>query len=186
MVFQIRQIVIVLLTVMFLPALLMMFLAPQPEMHWQHAVWHFITQELNIKTGISGPFPFYTVALTAYFSVFSTIWAAVLFWMIWQEERENIPRIAQFKFWDGLIIGILFIGLIYFSFSMMQWHFSKHDMTVGLGRNGYLFQNLYQYKLGIIFGELFFSFLLIFSQLAILISGYGAYDFMREKLRYGQ
>lgn len=118
--------------------------------------------------------------------LFSTIWAVVLFWMIWQEERENIPRIAQFKFWDGLIIGILFIGLIYFSFSMMQWHFSKHDMTVGLGRNGYLFQNLYQYKLGIIFGELFFSFLLIFSQLAIFISGYGAYDFMREKLRYGQ
>ena len=106
--------------------------------------------------------------------------------MIWQEERENIPRIAQFKFWDGLIIGILFIGLIYFSFSMMQWHFSKHDMTVGLGRNGYLFQNLYQYKLGIVFGELFFSFLLIFSQLVIFISGYGAYDFMREKLRYGQ
>jgi len=52
---------------MFLPALLMMFLAPQAEMHWQHAVWHFITQELNIKTGIFGPFPFYTVALTAYF-----------------------------------------------------------------------------------------------------------------------
>jgi hypothetical protein len=34
MVIQIRQIFIILLIVMFVPALVMIFLAPQPELHW--------------------------------------------------------------------------------------------------------------------------------------------------------
>ena len=173
MVIQIRQIFIILLIVMFVPALVMIFLAPQPELHWQHAILDFITQKLKIQTGASGPFPFYTVTVAAYFSVFSTIWAIILFWMIWREERDRIPKIAQFKFWDGLILSTLSIGFIYFSFLMMQWHFSKLDMTVGLSRNGYLFQNLYQYKLGIVFGELFFSSFLLFSQLMIFMAVYG-------------
>lgn len=166
---------------MFVPALIMIFCAPQPEMHWQHAILNFITQKLKIQTGASGPFPFYTVTVAAYFSVFSTIWAVILFWMICREERDRIPKIAQFKFWDGLILGTLSIGFIYSSFLMMQWHFSKLDMTVGLSRNGYLFQNLYQYQLGIILGELFFSSFLIFSQLVILMAIYRFIIFIKEK-----
>lgn len=102
---------------MFVPALVMIFLAPQPEMDWQHAILDFITQKLKIQTGA---FPFYTVTVAAYFSVFSTIWAIILFWMIWREERDRIPKIAQFKFCDGLILSTLSIGFIYFSFLMMQ------------------------------------------------------------------
>lgn len=187
MVIKIRHKLIVLLTAMLVPVSMMMFLPSQPEVRWQADVFQFITEKLKIRTGMSGPLAFYTVLVTAYFSIFSIIWAVILFGMIWQEDRESTPQrksqVAQFKLWDGVLVVVCIIGFIWFSFSMMQWHFAKQDMTIGLGRNGYLFQSLYQYKLGVVFAELFFMFFLVFSQLAIFMLAYASYHFLKEKFK---
>ena len=184
---KIRNIWIVLLAVMFVPVCLLMFLPAQPEMNWQHDVFQFITEKLKIQTGRFGPLAFYTVSVTAYFSLLSSIWAVFLFCMIWQEERETThqttSQTAQFKLWDGVLMVVCILGFIWFSFSMMQWHFAKQDMTIGLGRNGYLFQSLYQYQLGVVFAELFFMLFLVFSQLAILMLVYTSYHFLKEKFK---
>ena len=100
--------------------------------------------------------------------------------MLLTDKRLEIPKPSQFRFWDALVMFGLIIGFIVFSFLMMLWHFSKQDMTVALGRNGYLFQNLYQYKFGIVFGELFFMLFLIFSQLVIFMVVYASYNFIKE------
>lgn len=172
---------------MFVPVCLLMFLSVQPEMNWQIDVFHFITEKLKIQTGMFGPLAFYTVSVTTYFSLFSTIWAVFLFWLIWQEDHESTiqttSQTAQFKLWDGVLVVVCIIGFIWFSFLMMQWHFAKQDMTVGLGRNGYLFQSLYQYQLGVVFTELFFMLFLVFSQLAILMLVYASYHFLKEKFK---
>ena len=187
MVIKIRHKLIVLLTAMLVPVSMMMFLPSQPEVRWQADVFQFITEKLKIRTGMSGPLAFYTVLVTAYFSIFSTIWAVFLFWLIWQEDQESTiqttSQTAQFKLWDGMLVVVCIIGFIWFSFSMMQWHFAKQDMTIGLGRNGYLFQSLYQYKLGVVFAELFFMFFLVFSQLAIFMLAYASYYFLKEKFK---
>ena len=187
MAIKIRNIWIVLLAVMFIPVCMMMFLPAQPEMNWQHNVFQFITEKLKIQTGMFSPLAFYTVSVTAYFSLLSSIWAVFLFCMIWQEERETTlqttPQTAQFKLWDGVLVVVCILGFIWFSFSMMQWHFAKQDMTIGLGRNGYSFQLLYHYQLGVIFAELFFMLFLVFSQLAILMLVYTSYHFIKEKFK---
>lgn len=184
---KIRNIWIVLLIAMFVPVCLLMFLPAQPEMNWQHDVFQFITEKLKIQTGMFGPLAFYTVSVTAYFSLLSGIWAVFLFCMIWQEQRQitshTRSQTVQFKLWDGILVVVCIIGFIWFSFSMMQWHFAKQDMTVGLGRNGYLFQSLYQYYLGVVFAELFFMLFLVFSQLAILMFVYASYRFLKEKFK---
>ncbi|MFW2095244.1 hypothetical protein ACG9ZL_03270 [Acinetobacter sp. ULE_I057] len=187
MAIKIRHTLMVLLAVMLVPACLLMFLPAQPEMNWQHNVFQFITEKLKVQTGMFGPLGFYTVSITAYFSLLSSIWAVFLFCMIWQEERETAPQTTtqtvQFKLLDGVIMVVCVIGFIWFSFSMMQWHFAKQDMTIGLGRNGYLFQSLYHYQLGVVFAELFFMLFLVFSQLAILMLVYASYHFLKEKFK---
>ena len=107
--------------------------------------------------------------------------------MIWQEGRQTTPQTtlqtAQFKLWDAVLVVVCILGFIWFSFSMMQWHFAQQDMTIGLSRNGYLFQSLYHYQLGVVFAELFFMLFMVFSQLAILMLVYASYRFLKEKIK---
>lgn len=182
MAIKIRYATNVLLAVTLLPACIMMFLPQQPTTAWQNTLFEFITQKLHIQTGMFGELALYTVFVTAYFSLLSSLWAVFIFWMLLVDKRSEIPKPSQFRIWDALMMMGLIIGFTVFSFSMMLWHFSKQDMTVALGRNGYLFQTLYQYKLGIIFGELFFMLFLIFSQLVIFMVVYAGYNFIKKNV----
>jgi len=171
-----------LLLFMLIPTILMTFLAQQPMTDWQNFVFRFITQKLHIQTGMMGELPLYTVCITAYFSLLSSIWAILLFLMIYKDQREAIPRLSQFKLFDAVIMIGLVIGFIVYNFKVMQWHFAILDMSTRFGRNSYLFQAMYQNKFGVILGELFFMSFLIMMQLMVFIGLYSIYSTVRDKL----
>lgn len=100
MAIKIRNETNILMVVTLLPVCMMMFLPQQPITAWQNTLFEFITLRLHIQTGMFGELALYTVFVTAYFSLFSSLWAVFIFLVLLADKRSEFPKPSQFKFWD--------------------------------------------------------------------------------------
>lgn len=177
-----NQFLTIFLLILFIPPLCLF--PASPENDWQYSLYQYITQDLLITVGTKGPLPFFTVLCVMYITVYGFLVGCYMCFMLmkkyglhleYQQKFFNLFFRAKFESskkypWleKPLIKKTLVSCAFLLSFCMGVLHLC--DATISFPtRKSSLIPFLYNYQLGVIFGEMIMS---LFTLLPIFYFGF--------------
>ncbi len=161
------------------PVLFLMFLpTPALEHSGQINLAQWISQHLLIEQTVIGELSYFDLFVKTYFTLLSPFGAALIMYYVVKDDCTEIPKPNQFKWLDAVIILIIFYVSIGLALTLSLWNLNPSLVQIHV-KKSYLFMSLYEFKLGIIFIELFYCSFLVFAitgifgfLLAVMINSY--------------
>ena len=174
-----KQIYFGVLLLIMSPLLFLMFLpTPALENSKQINLARWISQNLFFEQTVAGEFAYFDLFVKTYLTLLSPFGAALIMYHVVKDDRTKIPKLNQFKLLDAVIVLIIFFVSIGLALALSLWNLNPSIVQIHV-KKSYLFISLYEFKLGIIFIELFYCSFLLFAitgilgfLLAILINSY--------------
>jgi hypothetical protein len=149
--------------------LLLMLLLPTPasEHGWQVDMMQWINQFLKIQSTTTGKLEQFSLFVKTYLSLLCPLWALLIIYAIYKDDKVEQPKLNQFKPLDAVIVFACFSFCIGFATILSLWHLNPSLVSIRV-KNSYLFRVLYEYKLGVILAELFYFGILLLALTGIL------------------
>ena len=165
--------------------LLLMLLLPTPasEHGWQVDMMQWINQFIKIQSTTTGELEQFSLFVKTYLSLLCPLWALLIIYAIYKDDKVEQPKLNQFKPLDAVIVFACFSFCIGFATILSLWHLNPSLVSIRV-KNSYLFRVLYEYKLGVILAELFYFGILLLASTGILAVLFAIIINIKQRLMY--
>lgn len=165
------------------PLLLMLLPTPVSEYGLQVDMMQWINQSLKIQSTTTGELEQFSLFVKTYLSLLCPLWALLIIYAIYKDDKVEQSKLNQFKPLDAVIIFACFSFCIGFATILSLWHLNPSLVSIRV-KNSYLFRVLYEYKLGVILAELFYFGILLLASTGILAVLFAIIINIKQRLMY--